>query len=274
MSTIHVDDLCDPRLDAFARLTDHQLRSAFEREQSLMVVESPFAVGVALQEGLEPVAFLFDERHESSMSEALSGVRDEVPVFLAPRAVMSQLVGFKVTRGVMGAFRRPRERDVCDVVCGARRVAVLEGLVDATNVGALFRSAAALGVDAVLLDPTCADPYSRMSNRVTMGTVLKVPWATFPSTGDEASPAGGLGLLRQMGFHVVAMALEDGAVPLDDPSLQGHERLALVFGSEGWGISAQARAACDQAVVIPMAHGVDSLNVAASSAVAFWQLCR
>ncbi len=274
MPTIHVDDLSDARLDAFTRLTDHQLRSAFEREHSLMVVESPFAVGVALEEGLEPVSFLLDERHEKSMSEVLAGVDEAVPVFLAPRPVMSQLVGFKVTRGVMGAFLRPEPRDVRDVVSGARRVAVLEGLVDATNVGALFRSAAALGVDAVLLDPTCADPYARRSNRVSMGTVLKVPWATFPEEGDASWPTGALGLLRELGFHIVAMALEDGAVPLDDVSLRDHDRLALVFGSEGWGISRKARAACDEAVVIPMAHGVDSLNVAASSAVAFWQLCR
>ena len=274
MPTIHVDDLADPRLDAFARLTDHQLRSAYELEHSLMVVESPFAIGVALREGLEPVSFLLDERHESSMSEILSDVDEEVPIFLAPRHVMSQLVGFKVTRGVMGAFRRPEPKSVLDVVRDARRVAVLEGLVDATNVGALFRSAAALGVDAILLDPTCADPYARRSNRVSMGTVLKMPWATFPAQGSEAWPSEGLGLLRQRGFHVVAMALEEGALPLDDPSLLTHERLALVFGSEGWGISSRARAACDEAVVIPMAHGVDSLNVAASSAVAFWQLCR
>ena len=274
MPTIHVNDLLDERLDVFARLTDRQLRSNIDRSRAVMVVESPFAVEVALREGLEPLSFLLDERHEQSMSAVLSQVDEEVPVFLAPRSLMSELVGFKVTRGVMAAFRRPAAREVSDVIEGARRIAVLEGLVDATNVGALFRSAAALGVDAILLDPTCADPFSRRAVRVSMGTVLKIPWATFDAEGDRSWPTGSLGMLHDAGFYVAAMALEEGALPIDDPSLREHERLALVFGSEGWGITDGALASCDVAAIIPMSHGVDSLNVAASSAVAFWQLCR
>lgn len=274
MPTIHVTDLSDGRLDVYARLTDHQLRNVLEPEQAVMVVESPFALEVALAEGLEPLSLLLDERHAEQVWPLVGRLDPSVPVFLAPREVMSELVGFKVTRGVMGAFRRPRPRTVTEVLSGARRVAVLEGLVDVSNVGALFRSAAALGVDAVLLDPHCADPLTRRALRVSMGTVLQVPWAVFPSEGEDSWPEGALATLHAQGFHVAAMALVDGATPLDSPELGAHERLALVFGSEGWGISQRALAACDEAVIIPMAHGVDSLNVAASSAVAFWQLCR
>lgn len=274
MPTIHVTDLSDGRLDAYARLTDHQLRNALEPERAVMVVESPFALEVALSEGLEPLSLLLDERHAEQVWPLVERLDPSVPVFLAPREVMSELVGFKVTRGVMGAFRRPQPRTVAEVLSGARRVAVLEGLVDVSNVGAIFRSAAALGVDAVLLDPHCADPLTRRALRVSMGTVLQVPWAVFPSDGEGSWPEGALAMLHAEAFHVAAMALVDGASPLDSPQLQEHERLALVFGSEGWGISQRALAACDEAVIIPMAHGVDSLNVAASSAVAFWQLCR
>ena len=274
MPTIHVTDLADERLDVYARLTDHQLRNALEPEQAVMVVESPFAREVALREGYEPLSLLLDERHAESILPLAETVDPSVPVFLAPREVMSELVGFKVTRGVMGAFRRPRPRSVDEVLEAARRVAVLEGLVDVSNVGAIFRSAAALGVDAVLLDPRCADPLARRALRVSMGTVLQVPWAVFPERGEVAWPVGALSQLHDRGFHVAAMALVDGATPLDRPQLAMHERLALVFGSEGWGISNKALEACDEAVIIPMAHGVDSLNVAASSAVAFWQLCR
>lgn len=274
MPTIHVTNLADERLDVYTRLTDHQLRNALEPERAVMVVESPFALEVALREGYEPLSLLLDERHAESMLPLVESVEPSVPVFLASREVMSELVGFKVTRGVMGAFRRPRPRSVDEVLEGTQRVAVLEGLVDVSNVGAIFRSAAALGFDAVLLDPTCADPLARRALRVSMGTVLQVPWAVLPAEGEGGWPEGALARLHELGFHVAAMALVDGATPLDSPELAAHDRLALVFGSEGWGISAKALALCDEAVIIPMAHGVDSLNVAASSAVAFWQLRR
>ena len=272
MSSIHVSDLTDERLDVYVRLTDRQLRSTLEPERAVTVVESPFALQVALQEGLEPLSFLLDERHAGSILPLLDDVDPAVPVFLAPRALMSQLVGFNVTRGIMGAFRRPRPRSVEELLSGAQRIAVLEGLVDVSNVGAIFRSAAGLGMDALLLDSRCADPLSRRALRVSMGTVLQVPWATLPAEGEGAWPEGSIALLHEQGFHVAAMALVEGATLLDSPALAAHERLALVFGSEGWGITERALAACDEAVVIPMAHGVDSLNVAASSAVAFWQL--
>ena len=272
MPIIHVSDLSDARLDPYVRLTERQMRSALDPSQAQIVIESPFALEVALREGLEPLSFLFDERHVEKVSPLLEQVSDDVPVFLAPRELMSELVGFKVTRGVMGAFRRPAPVSLDDVLAGARRVAVLESLVDVTNVGAIFRSAAALGIDAVLLDPHCADPLSRRSVRVSMATVLQVPWAVLPEVGEGAWPTGAIELLHDKGFHVAAMALVDGATSLDAPELAEHERLALVFGGEGWGISEGALAAVDEAVIIPMAHGVDSLNVGASAAVAFWQL--
>lgn len=274
MPIIAIDALSDGRLDVFMRLTEGQLRTAFERERALMVVESHLVLEAALLAGMEPVALLLDVRHLEALSGVLRKVPEEVPIYLAPRAVLSEVVGFNVTRGVMGAFRRPRARGVDEVLSGARRVAVLEGLVDVSNVGALFRSAAALGVDALLLDPTCADPLNRRAARVSMGAVFQLPWATFDAEGPLSWPVGALGHLRGQGFHVAAMALVEGATPLGSEGLACHDRLALVFGSEGPGLTPAALGACDEAVVIPMFHGIDSLNVAASSAVAFWQLCR
>lgn len=272
MASVHVTDLSDERLDVFMRLTDHQLRSDVEQGQSLMVVESPFALEVALRTGAQPVAFLLDERHAAQMAPLLETVPSEVPIFLATREQMTQVVGFRVTRGVMGAFRRPEPRGLDEVIAGARRIAVFEGLVDVSNVGAAFRSAAAFGVDAVLLDATCADPLARRSIRVSMGTVLQVPWARLSAEGECGWPQPVIGRLQEEGFYVLALALEEDALPLDDPSIAAHDRIALVFGSEGWGISRQALDACDVAAIIPMAPGVDSLNVAAASAVTFWEL--
>ena len=275
MDIVCIRDAEDERLDVYARLTEHQLRSKLRRDKATMIAESRIVIEVALKEGMEPLSLLMDERHVEAMRPTLEGLPAGVPVYVAPREVLSQIVGFKVTRGIMAAMRRPDPVPVAQVARGARRLAVLDGLVDATNVGAIFRSAAALGVDGVLLSPTCADPLSRRAARVSMGTVFQVPWATFGARGEElAWPGEALAFLHEEGFCVAAMALVDGARPLDDPTLLAHEKLALVFGTEGWGLSPEALVACDEAVVIPMAHGVDSLNVAASSAVAFWQLCR
>ena len=209
----------------------------------------------------------------------LSTSDELIPVLVSkkmPVDLLVKIVGFKVTRGIMAALRRPRELSADEVLRDARRVAVLDGLVDATNVGAIMRSAAAFGVDAVLLSPTCADPLSRRACRVSMGTVFQLPWVHLGEAEGEWGrwPEGALGSLRAAGFHVAAMALEDGATVLDDPALCEHERLALVFGTEGWGLPRRTLACCDECVIIPMAAGVDSLNVASSSAVAFWQLCR
>lgn len=272
MRTIALSELSDERLAPFLRLSDHQLRDRKEKNDGVMVVESRFVLRTALAQGLTPLALLLDERHLDRMRPELEGLGDDIPVFTAPRALLSELVGFNVTRGYYGAFVRPEPRSLAEVTDGARLVGVLDGLVDATNVGAIFRSAAALGADALLLSPTCADPYSRRALRVSMGTSLTLPWARLGGDGEAVWPAPALEHLRADGFHVAAMALADDATPLGDPRLAAHERMALVFGTEGWGLADDVLACCDETVMIPMAPGVDSLNVAASSAVAFWEL--
>ena len=270
-NVVRVSTLDDERLDVFARLSEHQLRNQLEAERGVLVAESRLVVEVALDSGVEPLAFLVDERDAGSCAGLLERASDNVPAYVLDHEQMERLVGFRVTRGLLCAMRRPRERSVAEVVSGARRVAVIEDLVDVTNVGALFRSAAALGADAVVLSPRCADPLCRRSVRVSMGTVFRVPWAR-AAAGEW--PMATLGALRERGFSVLAMALEPDAVPIDDPALLACERRALVFGSEGPGLTRRALDACDRSVIIPMSNGVDSLNVAASSAVAFWQLFR
>ena len=268
---VRLDGIEDERLDVYSRLTDHQLRASLEGERGILIAESHLVVEVALDEGVEPLSFLVDERQVETCSALLDRAPEDVPAFVLPHEEMERLCGYRVTRGFLCAMRRPRQLSVSEALEGARRVAVVEDLVDVTNVGALFRSAAALGADAVLLSPRCADPYVRRAVRVSMGCVFKVPWARV----DEGSwPAGALGELRSRGFAVYAMALEPGATTLDDPALLAPERSALLFGSEGYGLTRAALDACDRSVIIPMAHDVDSLNVAASSAVAFWQLFR
>ncbi len=270
-----VADAFDKRLDAFARLTDRQLRNALEPERGQLVAESRLVVEVALRRGVVPESFLVDECHLGSCGDIFA-LADEVagadvPVYVLAHEEAERLTGYKVTRGFLCAMRRPRQRSVADVVRGARSVAVLEDLVDVSNVGALFRSAAALGADAVVLSPRCADPLCRRAVRVSMGTVFQVPWAR----AEEGSwPAGTVSQLRREGLEVLAMALEPDAVAIDDESLAGPGRRALMFGCEGYGLTREALDAADRSVVIPMSAGVDSLNVAASSAVAFWQLFR
>lgn len=267
--TVRLESLDDSRLDAYARLTEHQLRSRLEPERAMLVAESRNVIDVALAQGLEPLSFLVDESHLSSAADLFARAPEEVPVFVLPQEQLERLCGFKVTRGLLACFRRPAERGVAEILDGARNVVVLEDLVDVTNVGALFRSAAALGADAVLLSPRCADPLCRRAVRVSMGTVFQVPWTRVEA---GAWPAACADELRARGFSLSALALADDALPIDDPSLDLGQRRALFFGCEGWGLTKAALAACDQALIIPMARGVDSLNVAASSAVAFWQL--
>lgn len=269
--TQRLQSLDDPRLDAYARLTEHQLRSRLEPERAMLVAESRNVIDVALAQGIEPLSFLVDESHLASAADLFARAPEEVPVFVLPQEQLERLCGFKVTRGLLACFRRPAERGAAEVLDGARNVVVLEDLVDVTNVGALFRSAAALGADAVLLSPRCADPLCRRAVRVSMGTVFQVPWARVEA---GAWPAACADELRARGFSLSALALADGALPIDDPGLDLGQKRALFFGCEGWGLTDAALASCDQALIIPMAHGVDSLNVAASSAVAFWQLFR
>lgn len=269
MRIIKISSINDERLDVFTRLTEHQLRSVLEREKQIMIAESRLVVEVALKKGMEAVAFLLDERHLESLSPLLQGLPDEVPIYIGERSELSQLVGYRVTRGIMAALRRPTPPSPAEILAGTRRVALLEGLVDATNVGALMRSAAALGIDACLLDPSCADPFSRRAARVSMAASYTLPWARFEA---DMWPHHACALLRNEGFHIIALALKDGATPLSDPALATYDRLALVFGTEAWGISQETLDECDECVVIPMQRGIDSLNVAAASAVAFWQL--
>ncbi|MBQ3268155.1 MAG: RNA methyltransferase [Atopobiaceae bacterium] len=265
----------DEGLAVFRDLTNHQLRNAVDPERGIMICESEIVVRVALDRadvlGIRPISFLLDENKLEALGPDLADLPDDVPVYVLPHDEAARITGYRVTRGVLAAFTRPAPVSPEELVVGTRRVAVLEGIVDTTNVGAIFRSAAALGVDAVLLAPTCADPLSRRSIRVSMGNVLNVPWARF-AAGEW--PEGALGKLRNAGFTCAALALSDDSVPLDDPSLANVERLAMLFGTEGDGLTRSAIEGSDIVVRIPMAHGVDSLNVAAASAVTFWQLCR
>lgn len=272
--TVRLESLDDPRLDAYARLTEHQLRSRLEPERAMLVAESRNVIDVALAQGLEPLSFLVDESHLASAADLFARAPEEVPVFVLPQEQLDRLCGFKVTRGLLACFRRPAERGVAEVLDGARNVVVLEDLVDVTNVGALFRSAAALGADAVLLSPRCADPLCRRAVRVSMGTVFQVPWAHFGSWPAEQGRTDGIGLLRARGFKTAALALRDDSYSLGDERLRGIDRLAMLFGTEGDGLANSTIEACDVTVRIPMQHGVDSLNVAAATAVAFWELCH
>lgn len=268
---LQLRSLDDERLDVFARLTEHQLKNSLDVERGVLVAESRLVVEVALRRGVRPRAFLVDERDLDASEDLLALAGDDVPAFVLPHEQMERLTGFRLTRGLLCAMERPRVLSVGEVLDDARHVAVVEDLVDVSNVGALFRSAAALGADAVILSPRCADPLCRRSVRVSMGTVFQVPWAR---ADKDDWPRATFDLLRERGFSVLAMALEPDAMPIDDPSLLTTEKRALVFGSEGFGLSHEALDACDRSVIIPMSHGVDSLNVAASSAVAFWQLFR
>ena len=264
---ITLTSLDAPELDVFARLTQAQLRNRLEPEKGLFIAESPKVIGTALSAGLEPVSFLMEQRHITGDAASLLARFPDVPVYTASRELLSSLTGYTLTRGVLCAMRRPAPKSPTEVIAGAKRIAVLEGVVDATNIGAIFRSAAALGMDAVLLSPTCCDPLTRRAVRVSMGTVFQLPWATF-----DTWPAGGMEILRGAGFATCAMALRDDSLALGDEWLNSIPKLAIVLGAEGDGLANGTIAACDYTVRIPMAHGVDSLNVAAASAVAFWEM--
>lgn len=259
-----VTTLDAPELALFSRLTEAQLRNRLEPEKGIFIAESPKVIGTALECGYEPVAFLMERRHIAGDAAPLLARCPDVPVYTGDEALLESLTGFRLSRGVLCAMRRKPPLPPEAVLDGARRVAVLEGVVDATNVGAIFRSAAALGVDAVLVCPTCCDPLNRRAVRVSMGTVFQVPWSYVDDDWQQR--------LRRSGFRTAAMALRDCSIPLDDPRLAAQERLAIVLGAEGDGLRPETIEGCDVTVRIPMYHGVDSLNVAAASAVAFWEL--
>jgi len=263
MSRVAITDGSHPALLDYASLTDVALRSRVEPERGLYIAESRSVIERAIEAGHEPRSFLCSEKWFSSI-EPYADRWPDVPVFVGTDAVLEEVAGFHVHRGALAAMRRPEPRSVAEVVAGARRVAVLENLVNHTNEGAVFRSAAAMGVDAVLVSPRCADPLYRRSVRVSMGGVFQVPWAPI------AEWPGGLGELREEGFVIAALALDDAAIPLDAFAADLPERLALMLGAEGDGLSSGAIDGADVTVTIPMAAGVDSLNVAAASAVAFW----
>ena len=272
MRLVELSSLDDPALDVYARLTEAQLRNRLEPAKGIFIAESPKVISRALDAGISPLSYLMEE---SRLEEARPLVErsGDVPVYTGPSELLEQLTGFKLTRGVLCAMRRPPLPSVEEVLAGASRVAVLDGVVDHTNVGAMFRSAAALGVDAVLVTPTCCDPLYRRSVRVSMGTVFQIPWTRIGESVRDW-PEAGLARLEASGFSTAAFALEETSLSLDDARLSGEEKLAMVFGTEGDGLSRRAIDGCDYTVRIPMSHGVDSLNVAAASAVAFWQLCR
>ena len=268
---IEIADTSLPQLDVFARLTEGQLRSRLEPEKGIFIAESPKVIERALDAGYEPVSLLMERKHISGQGRDIIARCGDIPVYTADREVLAGLTGYQLTRGVLCAMRRPPLPSVEAVCANARRVAVLEGIVDSTNIGAIFRSAAALNMDAVLVTPTCGDPLYRRAVRVSMGTVFQVPWTRI---GDQPAdwPGPGLERLRELGFKTAAMALSDTAISIEEPCLIAEKKLAIVLGTEGDGLVPRTIADCDYTVRIPMSHGVDSLNVAAASAVAFWQL--
>ncbi len=265
---IELTDFSAPELDVYARMTQVQLLNRFEPEKALFVAESPLVIQRALDAGYEPVSFLVDLPNLAKKALEVLAPFDDIPVFVAETEILTQLTGFHLTRGMLCAMRRKPLPTVEQVCGGARRIALLENVMNPTNVGAIFRSAAALGMDAVLLTSGCSDPLYRRSARVSMGTVFQVPWTFLP----KDCPDSGIGLLRSMGFRSAAMALTDNSISIKDPRLAAEEKLAIVLGTEGDGLAVSTIADCDYTVRIPMAHGVDSLNVAAASAVAFWQM--
>ena len=268
---IEITDFHAPELDLYARLTQNQLRNRLEPEKGIFIAESPKVIDRALDAGYKPVSLLMERKQITGPAAGILSRCGDAPVYTADREMLAELTGFELTRGVLCAFHRPAPRPVEELCKNARRVAVLEGIVDSTNVGAIFRSAAALNMDAVLINPSCCDPLCRRAVRVSMGTVFQVPWGQLGETPADW-PEKGMDILHSLGFKTAAMALSDRSVSIDDEQLAKEPKLAIVLGTEGDGLAAGTIASCDYTVKIPMSHGVDSLNVAAASAVAFWQL--
>ena len=267
---IEITDYSAPELDVFARLTENQLVSRADPNNGLFIAESPNVIARALDAGCEPVSMLLERKHIAGQASGILARCGDIPVYTAPLSVLTQLTGFPLTRGVLCSMRRPSLPTVEAVCRNARRIAVLENIMNPTNLGAVFRSAAALNMDAVLLTPASCDALYRRCVRVSMGTVFQVPWTYL----DTSWPEEGLSLLHSLGFRTAAMALTDESVSIRDPSLLKEEKLAVVLGTEGDGLAKETIARCDYTVRIPMSHGVDSLNVAAASAVAFWVLAN
>lgn len=264
---IEITDITAPELDVYARLTQAQLRNKKDPDNGIFIVESPKVIQLALNAGYTPISLLMETKHiYGDAAKIIEQCRD-IPVYTADRDVLASLTGYELTRGVLCAMKRPSPL-LPDTVCkNARRIAVLDGIVDSTNIGAIFRSAAGLGMDGILLTSTCCDPLCRRSVRVSMGTVFQIPWAFF-----DGKTVSWQEFLKQFGFKTVAMALNEKAISIADPVLTNEEKLAIVLGTEGDGLAPATIENCDYNVIIPMHHKVDSLNVAAASAVAFWEL--
>lgn len=268
---IEITDFQASELDVYARLTEAQLLNRAQPQQAMFIAESPKVIERALDAGCVPISMLLERKHIEGQAREVIERCGDIPIYTSTLDVLTQLTGFKLTRGVLCAMYRPQQPTVEEICQKAKRVAVLENIMNPTNLGAIFRSAAALGIDGVLLTPACTDPLYRRSVRVSMGTVFQIPWAYI---GEELEqwPHPGMERLHALGFRTAAMALRDDSVSIDDPDLMAEEKLAIVLGTEGDGLADDTIANCDYTVKIPMSHGVDSLNVAAASAVAFWQL--
>ena len=260
---IEITSLQQPGVEVFSTLTEAQLRNRLEPRKGIFIAESPKVIKVALDEGYEPLALLCERRHIDGDAKAIIEQCGDIPVYTGERDLLASLTGYLLTRGVLCAFRRPMTKPVAEICAGASRIVVIDGVVDTTNIGGIFRSAAAMGIDAVLLTRNSCDPLNRRAVRVSMGSVFLVPWTWL----DAPLPS-----LHELGFKTAAMALTDNSVSIDDPQLMSEPRLAIVMGTEGDGLPKETIADSDYVVRIPMHHRVDSLNVAAAAAVAFWQL--
>ena len=268
---MEITDFDAPELDVYARLSEGQLLNRHEPEKGIFIAESPRVIERALDAGYTPVSLLLERKHITGEAREIIARCGNIPVYASDFEILKQLTGFPLTRGALCAMRRPGLPAVEAVCAGARRIAVLENVVNPTNVGAIFRSAAALGMDAVLLTPDCSNPLYRRAIRVSMGTVFQIPWTFLGQEGSETFQTD-LKVLKNLGFKTAAMALRSDTISIDDPQLLSEEKLAILLGTEGEGLASSTIAACDYTVCIPMFHGVDSLNVAAASAIAFWEL--
>ena len=278
MNIITVTDLNRPELDVYARLTEAQLRNKLEPEKGIFIAESLKVVRVALEKGLRPLSFLaeqkyIDEQLAPLFKKQYSGFNIEnIPVYTGERNMLAQLTGYELSRGFLCAMRRPQLPTVEEICAGKRRIAVMDSIVNSTNTGAIFRAATALGIEGLLLTPTCCDPLNRRSVRVSMGTVFQMPWSYIGESREVTGQMNYIYVLQELGFKTVALALSDKAVSIDSPTLQNIGKMAIVMGTEGDGLPKSVIDACDYVAKIPMQRGVDSLNVAAAAAVAFWQL--
>lgn len=271
MSIIQISDLNDPQLDIYTKKSEGQLLHYYEPEEGIFIAESPKVIQTALDEGYEPLSFLVEDRHIKTQANDILSQYTDVPAYTASFDVLKQLTGFGLTRGMLCAMRRKKLATLNDICNNKNRIVILESVMNPTNVGAIFRSAAALNMDAILLSKGCSDPFYRRSVRVSMGTVFQIPW-TFMD--EHLWPEDAMKQLKQLGYKTVSMALTDQSVQIDDEKLLSEEKLAIILGTEGTGLCEETIHKSDYTVKIPMAHGVDSLNVAAASAVAFWQLSK